>query len=179
MDESEELRAVRRGDASAFEALYTRHRIAVYRYACTLTRQRSDADDLFQDAFLGFLRNVQEIRSADRVLPYLLRSIRNRHIDSRRRAANKNESLTAAEVRAAGSAPWQHSEEVEGLKQIALALQQLPEEQAETVRLRIYGELSYDDIAIEHAVPAATVRTRFRLALDKLRHLLGRSVRDV
>ena len=57
----------------------------------------------------------------------------------------------------------------ETVKRVRRALEQLPSEQAEVVRRRMFHEQKFKDIAEELKLPLGTVLTRMRLALEKLR----------
>jgi RNA polymerase sigma-70 factor (ECF subfamily) len=59
----------------------------------------------------------------------------------------------------------------EAAEEIAAALERLPVEQREVVELRIYGGLTFREIAEVLAVPQGTVATRYRTALQRLRAL--------
>jgi RNA polymerase sigma-70 factor, ECF subfamily len=53
------------------------------------------------------------------------------------------------------------------------ALRDLPEEQRETVFLRIWSGMTLLEIADATETPLNTVASRYRYALEKLRHCLG------
>lgn len=54
--------------------------------------------------------------------------------------------------------------------QLGRALAQLPEKQRKLIERAFYGELSHSEIAAETGLPLGTIKSRIRLALDKLRH---------
>ncbi len=64
----------------------------------------------------------------------------------------------------------EHQEELARVKQALLNLR--PEEQ-EVFLLRQNGQLSYEEIARAANIPLGTVKTRMRLALEKLRVALN------
>ncbi len=113
----------------------------------------------------------------DALLPWLLRIARNRAIDRlrrRRRTRLKLERaqafgelppdrVRATEVDEAARPGWHVHESVHA------ALEALPREQREAVRLAYFGGLTHSEIARELAIPIGTVKTRLRLAFDKLR----------
>ncbi len=174
------IAGIRRGDERAFEALYTEYKDRVYRYACSLGGVGLVAEDLAQDAFLGFLRNVDRLRPDAAVLAYLLRSVRNRFIDQRRSFAGRTQSLEAAQHASDGRpAPAEQSWERERETLVQEAVSALPEPQADVIRLRLFGRLDFATIASEVEAPLATVRNRYRRALDTLRQRLGRTIGDV
>ena len=57
-------------------------------------------------------------------------------------------------------------------RRLRAALAELPAEQSDIVALAYYGELSHSEIANKLGLPLGTVKSRLRLAMDKLRHVL-------
>jgi len=78
------------------------------------------------------------------------------------------------EVELDGTAWWLEAPrglEEEGLA-LEAALRQLPVEQREVVVLRVWGQLTFQEIAVAQEVPSNTVASRYRYGLAKLRDIL-------
>jgi RNA polymerase sigma-70 factor (ECF subfamily) len=58
----------------------------------------------------------------------------------------------------------------EDTARLGRALAALPEKQRALIERAFYGELSHSEIAAETGLPLGTIKSRIRLALDKLRH---------
>ncbi len=56
--------------------------------------------------------------------------------------------------------------------EVERALRELPPEQREVVLMRVWGEMTLEEIAVVLDVPANTVASRYRYALGKLREVL-------
>ncbi|MGV6839673.1 MAG: sigma-70 family RNA polymerase sigma factor [Planktomarina sp.] len=56
--------------------------------------------------------------------------------------------------------------------QLARAVAELPEKQKQLVERAFYGDLSHSEIALETGLPLGTIKSRIRLALDRLRHAM-------
>ena len=69
--------------------------------------------------------------------------------------------------------PDAHSESVERQTALEAALDGLPPEQRRVVDLAFFGGLSHSEIAEQTAEPLGTVKTRIRLAMQKLRQRLA------
>ncbi|WP_425289190.1 sigma-70 family RNA polymerase sigma factor [Yoonia algicola] len=57
-------------------------------------------------------------------------------------------------------------------EQLGQALATLPEEQRKLIERAYFGELSHSQIAAETGLPLGTIKSRIRLALDRLRHAM-------
>jgi len=57
-------------------------------------------------------------------------------------------------------------------EQLASALAALPEKQRHLIEKAYFGELSHSEIAAETGLPLGTIKSRIRLALDRLRHAM-------
>lgn len=180
MTEAELMDGVRRGEGRAFEALYRRHKDAVYAFACSLCGRTQEADDLVQEAFVGLIRRAGHIHGSSPVGPYLLRSVRNRFADRKRRRSSRDRPLgEAAEEVSRGVGPAEKVSRAERSGRVRRAIDALPASQGDVVRLRVYGRLEFAAIARLMAAPVPTVRWRYRTALEKLRTALCGEVRDV
>jgi RNA polymerase sigma-70 factor (ECF subfamily) len=115
------------------------------------------------------------------LLPWLLRIARNRAIDRLRRRARWRRKIaraeaygevpvgqpSSAEFNEAARPGWHVHEAVHA------ALAALPPDQREAVRLAYFRGFTHSEIAAELGIPMGTVKTRLRLAFDKLRVSLG------
>ena len=63
----------------------------------------------------------------------------------------------------------------EETRSLGAALDDLPEKQRLLIRRAYYGDLSHSEIAAETGLPLGTIKSRIRLALDKLRLKLSES----
>lgn len=154
--------------------------------ALAMLSDRDDAEEVVQETFTIAWRRVDLFdRESGRLLPWLLRIARNRAIDrlrGRRRRVEKVRRLEAFGVTGAGAAaPVEPNEAaVPGWHvhtAVHEALAQLPPEQREAVHLAYFEGLTQSEIAERLGIPLGTVKTRLRLAFDKLRAGLA-SIRD-
>lgn len=58
-------------------------------------------------------------------------------------------------------------------ERLTLALAQLPEKQRALIERAYFGDLSHSEIAAETGLPLGTIKSRIRLALDRLRHQMS------
>lgn len=144
--------------------LYDQHGGALVAYARSFVLDRTAAEDAVQLVFLKLLRGETVV--PDMPLAYLYRAVRNTALNTRR----KRERETSLDAESAWFTHRQGNREAELALQQVLA--ELPEEQRETVIMRIWSGMTLEEIASATGVPLNTVASRYRYALEKLRERL-------
>lgn len=168
------------GDEGAFASFYARHRRQLYVYLLSIVGNRETAEELLQDAFLVFLRNLDAIiRRSNGNLNfrgYLVRSARNHAYDELRRRRRADRTITARAndplFRASDFADTSEDTSDE-VHKISANLRLLPKEQREAVVLRALTDLTFREIAQLVGAPENTIVSRYRYGLSKLREQLG------
>jgi RNA polymerase sigma-70 factor, ECF subfamily len=141
-----------------------------------------EAEEVVLEVFASAWDRVGSLGDGhDALLPWLLRITRNRAIDRLRR--RRRQRLKLARAEAFGELPPDrvHAAEVDEAAQpgwhvhrsVHAALDALPAEQREAVRLAYFQGLTHSEIAKQLAIPMGTVKTRLRLAFEKLRASLA------
>jgi RNA polymerase sigma-70 factor, ECF subfamily len=154
--------------------------------AQAMLSDRDEAEEVVQETFTIVWRRVDLFdRESGRLLPWLLRITRNRAIDRLR--SGKRRTLKARRLQAYGALGegWSAAREPDESARpgwhvhdaVHAALGALPDEQREVVRLAYFEGLTHSEIAGRLEIPLGTVKTRLRLAFDKLRPGLA-SIRD-
>ena len=143
----------------------------VYSIGWYFLRDRSVAEDLAQDVFLGLHRNLNAIESPGHLTNWLRQAMTRRCIDWSRRCAQKSRvSLDAVKE---PSAPARHSDPfVTG--HVARAMSSLPERSRMMVVLRYQEDLDPTEIAELLAIPVGTVKSTLHRALGVMRARLER-----
>jgi RNA polymerase sigma-70 factor (ECF subfamily) len=142
--------------------LYQRHGSALLAYATGLLGSRASAEDVLHQVFLSLLSKAEKPAEAR---PYLFKAVRNRALNSLRSGA-RMVSLDDQQWLVKPQGMMEAGIEVEK------ALRDLPPEQREVVLMRVWGEMTLEEIAAVLDVPANTVASRYRYALGKLREIL-------
>jgi len=151
--------------AHDFARLMDAHGPALVLYA----RQWCGApEDIVQEAFLKLVGQRQPPRA---VVPWLYRVVRNRAIDALRVAQRRQrrESAVARPER------WFVETAVDGLDadSAVAALEHLPLEQREVIVARLWGGLSFEQIAEVAGCSPTTAFRRFGAGIDNLRREMG------
>jgi RNA polymerase sigma-70 factor (ECF subfamily) len=169
------LRAYLRGGQDAFEAFYRRHRQALFVYLLSLVGDRTSAEDLLQETFTKLIQRVEAFLERANLRPVLVTMARNLAIDQLRRQKRLRQALE----RRAGDPLFQRAEAWDASRslqaeELSALLHALPPPQREAVVLRVFAGMTFVEIGGLLGVPEATVVSRYRYALAKLRAALVR-----
>lgn len=170
------LERTRRGDATAFQKLYDRHRDTTFRFACLLLGSSEHAEDVTHDCFLGLIRNPGRFdprRAALRT--YLYAAARNLVLKRLRRPGNESPygNPRNQESPDRSKEPLQSLLDREMVDDVRKALAQLPHPQREAIVLFEYEEQSLADIAAITGAPVSTIKWRLHQARESLRRELA------
>jgi len=157
--DAELARALRGGDASAFEAFYDRYHEWVAGLALRFTANREDALDVLQETFIYLFRRSRDFELRSQMKTFLYPVVKHLSL-SRRQTARRQAPL---DPRTDPAAPPVRSAELDSL------LVGLSEVQQEVVLLRFVDGLDLQAISDALEVPLGTVKSRLHSALDLLR----------
>jgi RNA polymerase sigma-70 factor (ECF subfamily) len=170
------------GDEQALAALYDRWVPMVHTLAYHLLGDADEAEDAVEETFWQAWRQAARYEASRGAVSTWLSTIaRSRALDRlrarRRRAEGSYDGPSTKASPLGGFAdapspignPQHDSEKSERARDVAAALTKLPPEQREVIVLAYFGGLSHSEIAEKTSLPLGTVKTRARLALDKLR----------
>lgn len=171
------------GDASAFDALITRHRQNVFMTAYLIIRNEDDALDVCQDTFLRAWRGLARFDGKQAFGAWLRRIATNAAIDlCRARRRRPEASLEEGSLRpdpasrttpASPERPGRSLERAELRARLEAALSALSPEHRAVIALREFEGLSYEEIAAATSTTHGTVMSRLFYARKKLQHLLA------
>ena len=155
------------------ERLYDGHAQSLYAFLLNLTRNEADTRDLLQDIFVKLAREPELLAGVRDERAFLIRLVHNAAIDLMRRRGTRDktkENLAAETV--SPFAPANDPDEKYFREELAGALAGLPEEQRAVVHLKLWEELTFEEIAAALDISPNTAASRYRYGLDKLRDRL-------
>lgn len=158
------------GAPDEWAAWLEQHGAALVLLARQWVSSRADAEDVVQEAFVRFWRSRQ--RASDSAA-YLYACVKHCALDwqrGRKRQAKREEAAARAEADTCFAGPL---EQEERRVVIETALRKLPENQREVVVMKIWGGLSFPEIAAVLRVSANTAASRYRYALATLSERLA------
>jgi RNA polymerase sigma-70 factor (ECF subfamily) len=182
-DESDEALMARygRGDATAFELLYRRHEMRVWRYLERNVRNRATADELMQEVWFAVARDAARYEPTARFTTWLFTIAHHRMIDSIRRdhrpmsldtLGYEAEAVAPHLTADASAGPFAAAVARDQAAAIIQAVERLPIEQREVFLLQVEGDLGVEEIAAITRTSFETAKSRLRYARTKLRELL-------
>jgi RNA polymerase sigma-70 factor, ECF subfamily len=182
-EEATLLASARAGDSAAFERLVTPHWDALLRVTQRILRNREDAEDAVQTAFLAAFRNLNGFHGRSRFSSWLSRIAMNAalmclRVSRRKRETSLDELTETAEARRSFDLvetrlnPEQEYLSKEGRVLLERGLKKLRPLYVEVLHLRNLQELSIKETAGILELPVGTVKARLHRARTKLaRHV--------
>ncbi|MCS6802789.1 MAG: sigma-70 family RNA polymerase sigma factor [Chloroflexota bacterium] len=169
-------------DAAALEALYDRHARPVFSLALRMLGDVTAAEEIVQEVFLKLWRSPERfVASRGTFRSWILGVTHHRAVDELR--SRRAESLRrvaggeaeAETLRVPDTAPDPAEAAWRGVQHqiVRRALETLPTEQREVIELAYFKGLTHSEIAATLGEPLGTVKTRLRLAIQKLRAALA------
>src|SRR5690348_13457748 len=172
-----------RGHTEALREIYEQHKHQLVTLATALLVDKSEAEDVVHDVFVGFIGSGGRFRLTGSLGGFLATCVANRARN--RNKSKRKETSVPVEVAAAESpAPENERPDLatmfgEELGFVGGALAELPYEQREVVILRLCSGLRFRAIAQMQGVSTNTVQGRYRYGLDRLKTLLNGQLRAV
>jgi RNA polymerase sigma-70 factor (ECF subfamily) len=156
------------GDRGALGQIYDRHASSLYRHAVVLSQRQSDAEDLVHAVFLKLATTGAKLRRVRTPASYLHRMLHTTWLDGRRRATTGERALEQATPTAPGGAVGSTD-----ALDISRGLEALPPAQREVIVLHLVEGFSFREVGQLTGVSLFTAAARYRLAIRRLRTLLG------
>ena len=155
----------------SFAELFARYAPKLKGYLIKLGCRPEQAEELAQEALLAVWRKADYFDPARAgASTWIFTIARNLRIDAIRRERRPDDWLDDPALQPAAPIPADAvMASAERDAQLRDALNTLPEEQAEVVRLSFFSDKPHSEISLELGVPLGTVKSRLRLAMNRLR----------
>ncbi|MCQ2320348.1 MAG: sigma-70 family RNA polymerase sigma factor [Bacteroidales bacterium] len=171
----------RNGDLASFELLVSRYQAQVYSYIMTLVKDRQLADDVFQDTFVKIIRTIKAgvYKDEGKFVQFAMRISHNLVIDHFRKE-NRIPTVESSseDYNFLDNAPISDPSVEQSMiddqihSDLRKMIEYLPVEQREVLRMRIYDDMSFKEIADITNVSINTALGRMRYALINLRKMM-------
>ena len=153
--------------ANETEQLMAAERRGMLQYACYRLGNMDDAEDAVQDVFVRLHQRLSKGEAEVRNLSaYLYRTLANLCISRQREVGH----MPTVSIESQHGLIEPEAEDFEQeYRRITRLLAEIPDEQAEVIRLRFYGDKSFQEIANILSIPLTTAKSRFTYGMDKIR----------
>ena len=171
------------GDENALSILIKKHQSKIYGFIYSKMPDRDVADDIFQDTFIKVIKTLKSnsYNEEGKFLPWVMRIYHNLIVDHFRKN-KKMPMLRETEEFSVFSILTDTSLNAEGRiitdvieKDLQKIILELPEDQKEVLMMRIYQDLSFNEIAELTGVSINTALGRMRYALMNLRKIIEKN----
>ncbi|HET6381999.1 MAG TPA: sigma-70 family RNA polymerase sigma factor [Armatimonadota bacterium] len=182
-DETDLIRRCQAGDREAFDRLVERYQVRIYNYAFSLSRNRDDAQDVAQEAFVRAWVSLRSFRGDASFSTWLTRITRNLFLDIQKKRKHDPRLSLDELMEASDNSPVREAaDESAGPEEIALtrerqdvvrkAVSELAKEHREIITLYDMQDFSYEEITVILKLPMGTVKSRLNRARRALREKL-------
>ena len=185
-DERAMASSIATGDRQAFECLMRRYNRRLYRLARATLRDRTEAEDALQDAYINAYRSIGQFRGDASLATWLSRLVLNECLARMRRSTRRQNVISIVSSNTPIESPPMFAnesdspEKVLGRAQMRDLLERKVDELPENFRtvfvLRSVEELTVDETAGSLGIPEETVRSRHFRAKSMLRESLAQEL---
>jgi RNA polymerase sigma-70 factor, ECF subfamily len=167
------LARVANHDRDAFEVLYRRYVRSIFGLALRRLRDRTQAEEVTQDAFAAVWRSARSYRpERGSAGGWLYTVARNAIVDRLRRNARSDVSYELPEIESPEGGPDEQAEQSYTAWRVHRALAELNPNERQVIELAYWSGLSQTEVANFLGQPLGTVKTRTRSALARLADVL-------
>jgi RNA polymerase sigma-70 factor (ECF subfamily) len=173
------IRLIVQAQEQALSQLYDRYYRLVFSLALAVVNDRDTAEEITLDVFMRVWQKAATYRADQaKVSTWLTHIARNHAIDVlRRRAVRVDQSAihwedAISNIESSLPDPQESAELSQRRERIQAALSQLPADQKQALVLAYFGGYTQSQIAEILAQPLGTIKTRLRLAMQKVREFL-------
>lgn len=160
-----------------FRQLVADHQQRLYRFIVKHIGWGSDAEDLTQQAFVEAAQGFASFRGASELSTWLygiaMNLVRNYLSRAPHRRYTFEDEEVLAETRAEQADPSEQLAHTQAVRQLQVALDELPAEMRDVLLLVALDEVSYEEAAVMLSIPVGTVRSRVSRARATLRARMG------
>ncbi|WP_175578701.1 sigma-70 family RNA polymerase sigma factor [Tenacibaculum aiptasiae] len=171
------------GKELAIELLIKRHQQRLYSFIYSKIQDRDTTEDIFQDTFIKVIRTLKKgsYNEEGKFLPWVMRIAHNLIIDYFRKSNrmptfNNTDDFDIFSVLSDGTLNAENQiikEQI--LSDVKDLVEELPEEQKEVLKMRIYNDMSFNEISENTGVSINTALGRMRYALINLRKIVEKN----
>ena len=168
------LEAVARGDQGAFQRLYTRHSVRIFRFLMRLVQNKATAEEFVNEVFMEIWQHAGRYEGRSSPTTWMMAIAHNKAVSGlrKRREATGVDDAAMAEMADLDDNPEQTTQKQDKGRIMRTCIARLSPDHREILDLVYYQELSVGEAADVLGIPENTVKTRMFYARKKLSELL-------
>jgi RNA polymerase sigma-70 factor (ECF subfamily) len=170
-DDRQAIAACQQGEREAFDRLVERYQRDVYRLCYRYVNNHQDANDMAQDVFLKAYRAIGRFRGDSSFSTWLYRIAVNTCLNFRAARRLPQDELSD-QIADGGASAAERMHEAERSAEVRRAVSRLPEKQRATLILKIYQDLTHEEVAGILGSSVGTVKANLFHALANLKKLM-------
>ncbi|HEX9973590.1 MAG TPA: RNA polymerase sigma factor [bacterium] len=183
-EDGELIQRTLNNDLNAFDELFKKHQVSVYRFACYLAQNRMEADDLFQETWLRVVKYLLTNQNIRDFKAWILTIVANLHKDSLRkkklrrlflihRSEEPDDDQSQKHVFESQPNVIDESNRVDISLALNRAIANLPIKQRRVFVLKEIEGLKHSEISDMLSVPVGTIKSLFHRAIKNLQSELA------
>lgn len=161
------IKRVAKFDSQAFEQLYNETSGAVFGLAMSILANQSDADDVVQDTYITIYNKADTYKSKGKAMAWIFTIARN-HALMKIRDRKKHSHIDLDQVYDVGVDNY-IEDEIHKEQLVDIILRVLKEDERQIVVMHAMSSMKHKDIAKIMNIPLATVLSKYKRSLEKLR----------
>jgi len=166
------IRAAEKSQEAMLEEAYDTYAHPLFRYALALVGSADDAEDAVQEVFLRLAREPGRLRNIESMKAYMFAATRNAAWSLLRKRKRRNELVEELCADFIAGSGYREEELPVEAEVLCRALAGLAVEQREVLVLKVFEGLTFREIAETARAPIATITSRYRYGIEKLRRVL-------
>ena len=167
------------GDPDAVRAVYDAYGRLVYAVAYKVLGDRGLAEDATQQTFVQAWRSADRFDAGRAFAPWLATIARRAAIDIYRQSQRHRNQTNIDDADSVLATPPPSAEQIYDVWEVRKAIDSLPDDEQQLVRMQHFGGLTHSEIAARLDIPVGTVKSRTHRAHRRLMGLLGHLRDDV
>ena len=168
------LEAIARGDQGAFQRLYARHSVRIFRFLMRLVQNKATAEEFVNEVFMEIWQHAGRYEGRSSPTTWMMAIAHNKAVSGlrKRREATGVDEAAMAEVPDLDDDPEQTTQKQDKGRIMRTCIARLSPDHREILDLVYYQEMSVGEAADVLGIPENTVKTRMFYARKKLSELL-------
>ncbi len=158
------------------ERAYKANRDRLFTFAKAFVKDAGLAEDVVHDVFATLAEDPRPFENSRNLASFLTVCARNQAISLLRKRKRREALRDVAAERPGASLddPYRRASRDEENGTLLAAVEDLPDDLREVLALKVWGELTFDEIARAQSIAKSTAHARYAQALEKVRRRLAR-----